>query len=73
MLFASRRRRKGPDRFLGLKIAMLAVAAGLLLFGIRLERSWLVWAAIAVLTVGFALRLLPRGGQPDDTDPDDEH
>jgi hypothetical protein len=37
----------------------------------RLERRWLVWAAIVILVVGFVLRFLPGGDPPEDTDSDD--
>ncbi len=70
MLFADRGRR-GPDRYLQWKVAALGVGAALLLFGIKLEAGWLVWAAIAVLGLGFVLRFLPQRDQDDDTPVDD--
>lgn len=57
-MFVSRRRR-GSDDNLGWKMATLAVAAVLILLGVRLGQDWLIWSAIGVLLLGFVLRFLP--------------
>ena len=62
MFFADRRRR-GPDRFFPWKVALFVSAAVLVFFGIRLERDWIIWLAIAVLLSAMALRFAPTRGR----------
>ena len=61
MIGASRRRRAGPDRFLYAKLALFFLGAGLFFGGVATGRDWAVLAAVGVLLVGLALRLLPAG------------
>jgi hypothetical protein len=60
------RSRRGPDRFLRWKIALFAAASVLIYFGIRLERSWVLWGAIGLLLAAVALRVGAgiRGQEP---------
>lgn len=60
MFFPSRSRR-GTDRFLALKTTLLLVGIALGLLGMTLDNRSIVGVAIAVVLVGFAIRLLPRG------------
>ncbi len=50
----------GQDRFVWVKGILLLIAIGLLLAGIRLEQSWLVWSAIAILGIAFVFRFFSR-------------
>ncbi len=42
------------------KVRLFASGAALALAGMAFELRWLVWAGIAALLAGLALRLLPR-------------
>jgi hypothetical protein len=56
------RSRKGQDIWLGEKMIFFAIGAALGLGGMITGHEWLVWAAIVVLVIGFALRLAGRRG-----------
>ncbi len=60
------RDRRGPDRYLTWKAALLALGAGALLVGIRWELNWLRWSAIVFLLIAFVLRFLPQAASDDD-------
>ncbi len=59
-MFTSRTSPPGQDRFLWVKGILFLIGIGLLLAGIRLEQSWLVWSAIAVLGIAFAFRFFSK-------------
>ena len=59
-MFRARRDRRGPDRWLPHKTMLFLLGSALGLTGMAAERAWLVYAAVAVLAIGFALRFLPR-------------
>ncbi len=61
MLWASRSRR-GPDRFYRLKLALFVLAGALILLGVRLENTWVIWSAVGVLLLAVGLRVLGRAG-----------
>ncbi len=61
MFFADRRRRR-PDPFYPWKLGLFITAAVLIFFGVRLERDWIIWLAIAVLLAAMALRFAPTKG-----------
>jgi len=42
------------------KVRLFALGAALAVAGMALTVRWLVWAGIAALAVGMALRLLPH-------------
>lgn len=65
MIGLPRRRRTGPDRFLHAKLALFFLGAGLFFGGVATGRDWAVLAAVGVLTVGLALRLIPAGRDED--------
>jgi hypothetical protein len=82
------RSRREPDIWLGEKMIFFATGAALGLAGMVAGRDWLIWAAIVVLGIGFALRLLGRrtapaatpdqaerdsGQPPEDEEPEEEH
>ena len=67
MIFLSRRRR-GPGRFLDLKVQLFFAGAAVLLLGMALERDALVGLALAILVAGFALRFFERVEEPSPTD-----
>lgn len=60
MVFFSRSPR-GRDRWLLVKGVTLILGIALVLLSITFERSWMVWSAIAVVFVGWALRFAPKG------------
>jgi hypothetical protein len=60
------RSRRGPDIWLGEKMIFFAIGAALGIGGMVTGHEWLVWAAIAVLVLGFVLRLMGRRGGDDD-------
>lgn len=70
-MFLASRSRRGPDRYLRWKAAALVAGALLVLVGARLGRMLLVWAGIAALAVGLALRLLPQRASGADADASD--
>jgi hypothetical protein len=55
-------RNRRSDVWLGEKMIFFAIGAALGIGGIITGQDWLVWAAIVVLVIGFALRLLARRG-----------
>lgn len=61
-IFFLRRDRRGDDPYLAWKVRIFAVGAVLAVVGVALERRLLVWAALAVLGVGFGLAVLGRMG-----------
>jgi hypothetical protein len=69
MFFASRTRR-GPDRYLRWKFAALVAGAVLILWGAQGERSWPVWAGVALLAAAFIMRFLPQPGRAAGADGD---
>lgn len=71
MIFLSRRRR-GPGRFLDLKVQLFFAGAAVLLLGMALERDALVGFAVVILAAGFALRFFEREDEPPAADAEDE-
>jgi hypothetical protein len=75
MPFRPSRERRGSDRFLDLKMIMLALGGCIAVAGFILRIDWLVTAAIFPLIVGVALSLRRRFGHDvaagDRTDPPD--
>ena len=51
-------REPGNERFLQLKVALLVLGAGVGVAGMTTDRIWLVNVGIAILVVGFILRLI---------------
>ncbi|MGH7462178.1 MAG: hypothetical protein ACREMA_14300 [Longimicrobiales bacterium] len=60
MVFRASREKRGPDRFLNLKIAIFTMGAALACAGIIAQRNWLIYVAIGVLAAGVALRFFDR-------------
>lgn len=60
MFRASRSRRDENDAYVVWKVRLFALGAALAVAGMALTVRWLVWAGIAALAVGMALRLLPH-------------
>ena len=60
MFRASRSQRAEDDRYVLWKVRLFALGAALALAGMALTIRWLVWAGIAALAAGLALRLLPQ-------------
>jgi hypothetical protein len=58
------RSRRDPDIWLGEKMIFFATGAALGLAGMVTGRDWLIWVAIVVLGIGFALRLFSRRTAP---------
>ena len=48
------------DAFVVWKVRLFALGAALALVGMASTRRWLVWAGIAALAAGLALRFAPR-------------
>ncbi len=68
-------RRSGPvdTRFLEWRVALFTIGAGLGLAGsFYLHSRWMVDAAIVILVLGLALRLVPRPGGEEEEDLEDE-
>ncbi len=59
MFRASRSQRVENDRYVLWKVRLFALGAALALAGMAWTVRWLVWAGIAALAAGLALRLLP--------------
>jgi hypothetical protein len=57
------RNRQATDVWLGEKMIFFAIGAALGISGMITGTDWLIWAAIAVLILGFVLRVLGRRGQ----------
>lgn len=54
---------RDPDRsvrFLAWRVRIFGAGAILALVGIYYEATWMIWAAMAVLLAGLALRFLPQ-------------
>ena len=62
--FTDRKPRPGGDPHLPCKLGLFGAAALAALFGIGLEREWLITLAIVLLAAGLVLRLLPRRPPP---------
>jgi hypothetical protein len=58
MFRASRRDPAGSDRFFAIKVLILSIGAAFGIAGMLYEIGWLVWTAIAVLTIGVVLRMV---------------
>jgi hypothetical protein len=63
--FRPSRDKRGPDRFLNLKVAVFCLGAGIAFVGI-IAQTWLINVAIGVLLIGVALRFLGRDRTPPD-------
>lgn len=70
MLIRHRRDSKGRDPHLMGRLRLLSVGIGLALGGLLLDQDLLMWGALAVLLVGFALRFIPAPKREED-DPDE--
>ena len=64
--------RGGPDRFLGWKLGIFFLGAGLFMAGAATGRQWAVAAAIGVLALGMVLRFLPGRSRSDGGEPEGE-
>jgi hypothetical protein len=71
VIFRPSRDRRGPDRWLNVKVAIFCLGAGIALVGIASGKNWVVNLAIGVLAVGFLLRFLPGSRPPEDPPPAD--
>lgn len=60
MFRPSRERSDREDPLVVWKVRIFALGAALALAGIALDNPWTVWAGIAVLGVGLALRFTAR-------------
>ncbi len=60
MFRASGSQQAEDDRYVLWKVRLFALGAALALAGMVWTVRWLVWAGIAALAAGLALRLLPR-------------
>jgi len=66
MILRPSRQRRGEDPHLQTRMLIFVAGAVLALTGIRTERSWLVWIAVAVLAAGVLLGWIGRrGGRAD--------
>jgi hypothetical protein len=76
MVFRPSRERRGPDRFLVLKMTLLTLGGCLAIAGFMLRIDWLITVAMFPLIVGVALNLRRRSGDDaasdDRTDPRDD-
>lgn len=54
------RRDVGPDRFTGLRVSLLFLAAGLWLAGVITETAWVTGLAILILVGALLLRIAGR-------------
>jgi hypothetical protein len=70
VIFRPSRERRGPDRWLNVKVAIFCLGAGIALVGIASETKWVVNVAIGVLAIGFLMRFLPRD-RDTPTEPED--
>ena len=64
--FRPSRERRGPDPYLAAKVAIFVVGVVIAFLGIKLNRSWVISVAIAILLVGFVLRFFPRPDKPEE-------
>ena len=64
VFFRTSREKRGPDRFLNLKIAIFCIGAAIAAAGIITSRIWLIHVAIGVLIIGLALRFFDRKESP---------
>lgn len=60
MIFRLSRDKRGPDRWLRLKVILFVAAAAVAVIGMASGVEWLVYVAIGLLLVGVAVRRLPR-------------
>lgn len=60
-----RRDRRGPDRYLNVRLALFFLASGTWLAGVLSGREWLTGMAIGVLALAILLGWLGRGREPD--------
>ena len=71
MLLADR----DPDRevrHLRWRVRLFGAGAVVGLVGIYLDASWVVWAAVAILVLGFGLRFLPEKPEKEDPEKEDD-
>ncbi len=66
-----RRTGRNTDPHVHRKVHLFFLGAALAFVGIALEVAWVMGVAIAVLTVGFALRFWPSRRPKGDETPDD--
>ena len=62
-LFRPDRTRRGPDRFLKLKMMVFALGAAVAFAGIAYDRRPLLLLAVAILAFGILLRFIPSRGE----------
>jgi hypothetical protein len=55
-----------PGRHLEWRLRLFTIGALLGVGGMIMDERWLVWLAMAVLAVAFAVRFLPGSSDPDD-------
>lgn len=66
MVFLDRTPRE-DDPWLAFKVGAFTAGAALALAGIYFNERWLIWAAIAVLVLGYGARFLPEPGPGGDS------
>ena len=66
--FRPSREKRGPDRFLNLKVAIFSLGAGTALVGILSNRNWVINVAIGILLIGVILRFVGRDRTPPDSE-----
>lgn len=54
------RSRRDDDPWLNFKVGVFVAGAALAAAGIYFDSRWLIWVAIAVLLLGFAVRFIDR-------------
>jgi hypothetical protein len=59
-MFRVSRQKRGPDRFLNLKIVLFCLGAGIATVGIISQKTWIINVAIGVLLIGVILRFFSR-------------
>ena len=57
-MFRPSRENRGEDRYFEVKAVLLVVAASLGIAGMVYQRSWLIYAAIALIAAGIILRIV---------------
>jgi len=62
MVFLDRSSDRSTE-YLGWRLLLFAAGAAIGLIGMFTEVRWLIWVAIAVLVVGFALRFAPASDE----------
>lgn len=63
-LFRPSRERRGPDRWLDLKLLLFSLGAAVGLTGMLLGRDWVIFTAIGILALGVLVRFLPGEQDP---------